>query len=427
MVHDHAVVSFDDERVVANAGVVLPAVLASRLGMVDLVDDWLSLGDVPGAANVGRKVSSIVHAMTLGADSIDDCAVLKAGQTEAVLGFAALAPSTLGTFLRAFTFGHVRQLDRVLAELLRRAWAAGAGPGDGRLVVDVDSFVGQTHGYEKRGASFGYSGIRGYHPLIATRADTGEVLHVRFRRGSVNTAKGVLRFVEELLPRLARAGASGEKLLRADSGFWSNALMDKLAAAGWRYSIGARMQKPVRAAVEAIDDREWVTLEDYPSSGVAQIAETMFNGRRMIVRRVRLLGAQDEMFPQWRHFPFLTNRTDPIKVVEKEHRQHAVVELSIRDLKDQGLAHFPSGKFNANGAWTVLAAIAHNLLRWTQTLGLPGTTIRTASTLRDRLLSVPGRLTRHGRQIRLSMPARWPWATQFLAALERLRALAPPG
>ena len=427
MVHDHAVVSFDDERVVANAGVMLPAVLADRLGIVELVDRWLALGDVPGAANVGRKVSSVVHAMTLGADSIDDCAILKAGQTEAVLGFAALAPSTLGTFLRAFTFGHVRQLDRVFAEVLRRAWTSGAGPGGGRLVVDVDSFVGQTHDYAKEGTSYGYSKVRGYHPLLATRADTGEVLHIRFRKGSANTARGVLRFVDELLPRLERAGATGEKLLRADSGFWNNKLMVKLEAAGWLYSIGARMQKPIRAAVEAIDDDAWTVLLDYPKTGVAEIAETTFNGRRLVVRRVRLLGKQDEMFPHWRHFPFFTNRTDPIGVVEAEHRQHAVIELSIRDLKDQGLAHFPSGRFNANGAWTVLAALAHNLLRWTQTLGLPGTTIRTARTIRDRLLSVPGRLTRHGRQIRLSMPARWPWETQFLDALRRLRALAPPG
>ncbi|MEV4421957.1 IS1380 family transposase, partial [Patulibacter sp. NPDC049589] len=350
MVHDHAVVSFDDERSVANAGVMLPAILADRLGLVELVDRWLSLGDVPGAANVGRKVASVVHAMTLGADSIDDCAILKAGQTEAVLGFAALAPSTLGTFLRAFTFGHVRQADRVFAEMLRRAWTAGAGPGDGRLVVDVDSFVGQTHDYAKEGASYGYSKVRGYHPLLATRAETGEVLHIRFRKGSANTARGVLRFVDELLPRLQRAGATGEKLLRADSGFWNNKLMDKLEAAGWSYSIGARMQKPIRTAVEAIDDDQWTVLADYPKTGVAEIAETVFNGRRLIVRRVRLLGQQDEMFPQWRHFPFFTNRTDPIDVVEAEHRQHAVVELSIRDLKDQGLAHFPSGRFNANGA-----------------------------------------------------------------------------
>lgn len=427
MVHDHAVVSFDDERAVANAGAILPAVLADRLGLVDVVDRCVSLSGGPGAGNAGRKVASIVHAMALGADSIDDCTVLRAGQTEAVLGFAALAPSTLGTFLRAFTFGHVRQLDRVFGELLRRSWAAGAGPGDGRLVVDVDSFVGQTHGYEKQGASFGYTGIRGYHPLLATRADTGEVLHVRCRKGAANTARGVLRFVEELLPRLERAGATGEKLLRADSGFWNNRLMNRLEAAGWFYSIGVRMQKSIQAAIDRIPDQDWTVLADYPKTGVAQIAQTMIGTRRLVVRRVRLLGPQAEMFPQWRHFAFFTNRTEPIEVVEKEHRQHAVVELSIRDLKDGALAHFPSGRFSANSAWTVLGCVAHNLLRWTQILGLPGTTIRTAAKVRTRLLALPGRLTRHGRQTRLRLPARWPWADQFLAALTRLRALPAPG
>lgn len=427
MVHDQAVVSFDDERAVANAGAILPAVLAARLGLVDLVDRCVSLSDGPGAANAGRKVASIVHAMTLGADSIDDCQVVRAGQTEAVLGFSSLAPSTLGTFLRAFTFGHVRQLDRVLGELLRRSWAAGAGPGDGRLVVDVDSFVGQTHGYAKQGASYGYSGIRGYHPLLATRADTGEVLHVRNRKGAANTARGVVRFVEELLPRLDRAGATGEKLLRADSGFWNNKLMDHLQDADWMYSIGVRMQKPIQTAIDAIPDQDWTRLEDYPKTGVAEIAQTMIGTRRLVVRRVRLLGEQAEMFPVWRHFAFFTNRTDPLELVEKEHRQHAVVELSIRDLKDGALAHFPSGKFSANSAWTVLGCVAHNLLRWTQMLGLPGTTIRTAAKTRTRLLALPGRLTRHGRQTRLRLPARWPWADQFLAALRRLRALPAPG
>ncbi len=427
MVHDHAVVSFDDERAVANAGVLLPALVADRLGIEELVDQRVALGDRVGAANPGRKVLSLVHAMTLGADSIDDCQMLRAGQTEAVLGHRAAAPSTLGTFLRSFTFGHVRQLDAVFAETLRRAWIAGGGPGEQRLIVDVDSFVGPTHGYGKQGASFGYSGIRGYHPLLATRADTGEVLHVRCRKGAANTARGVVRFVDELLPRLTRAGATGEKLLRADSGFWNNSLMDRLENAGWFYSIGVRMQKPIRSAIEAIPDRDWQLLEDYPKTGVAQIAQTMIGHRRLVVRRVRLVGQQAELFPQWRHFAFFTNRTDPLELVEAEHRQHAVVELSIRDLKDQALAHFPSGKFNANGAWTVIAALAHNVLRWTQTLGLPGSRMRTSRTLRRRLLALPGRLTRHGRQIRLSLPARWPWTDQFLAALGRLRALAPPG
>jgi DDE family transposase len=178
MVNESAVVVFDDERVVANAGVMLPAVLAGRLGIEALVDESVDLGDRPSGANPGRKVMTMLSAMALGADCIEDCDVLRSGQTEAVLGHRLAAPSTLGTFLRDFTFGHVRQLDRVLAETLKRAWAAGAGPGEDRLVVDVDSFVGEVHGYAKQGAGFGYTGQRGYHPILATRADTGEVLHV---------------------------------------------------------------------------------------------------------------------------------------------------------------------------------------------------------------------------------------------------------
>lgn len=416
-------VIFDDQRAVANAGVLLPAVLADRLGIEALVDETVDLGDRAGAANPGRKVMTLMSAMCLGADCIDDCDVLRSGQTEAVLGHGVAAPSTLGTFLRAFTFGHVRQLDRVLAQSLCRAWSAGAGPGQDRLVVDVDSFVGEVYGYDKQGAGYGYTHKLGYHPIIATRAGTGEVLHIRARKGSANTSRGALRFVEELIPRVARAGAGGEKLLRADSGFWNTKIMNRLQQAGWAYSIGVRQQKPVAAAIAQIPEADWQTLADYPERGEAQIAETLLGQRRLIVRRTRLIGAQAELWPDWRHHAFLTNRTEPLSIVESEHRQHAVVELAIRDLKDQALAHFPSGRFLANAAWTVIAALAHNLLRWTTLIGLPDTTIPTARTLRRRLLSVPGRIVRSARRVTLRLPARWPWQTQFLTALTRLRSL----
>jgi hypothetical protein len=416
-------VVFDDERVVANAGVMLPAVLAGRLGLEALIDQAVCLGDRPGAANPGRKVMSLVSAMCLGADCIEDCDVLRSGQTGAVLGHRVAAPSTLGTFLRAFTFGHVRQLDRVLADGLQRAWAAGAGPGGERLVVDVDSFVGEVYGYDKQGAGYGYTHKRGYHPIVATRAESAEVLHIRARKGSANTSRGALRFVEELIPRVARAGATGAKLLRADSGFWNHKIMARLQAAGWTYSIGVRQQPHIKAAIAAIPEQDWQTLEDYPEEGEAQIAQTMLGRQRLIVRRTRLVGAQAELWPDWRHFAFLTNRVDTLELVESEHRQHAVVELAIRDLKDQALAHFPSGKFLANAAWTVIAALAHNLLRWTTLIGLPDTVIPTARTVRRRLLSVPGRITRTARTVTLRMPARWPWALAFLTALERLRAI----
>src|SRR3954469_3431144 len=423
MVNDSAVVVFDDERAVANAGAMLPATLAMRLGIEALVDETVDLGARRGAAHPGRKVLTLVSAMALGADCIDDCDILRAGRTGEVLDHQVAAPSTLGTFLRAFTFGHDRQLDRVLADTLTRAWAAGAGPAGERLVIDVDSFVGEVFGHGKQGAGFGYTRVRGYHPILATRADTGEVLHVRLRKGSANTSRGMLRFCDELIARIERAGATGPKLLRADSGFWSHKTFDRLERAGWQFSIGARLQPAVRAAIEQIDETAWTTLDDYPPTSIAQIAETTLNGRRLVVRRVRTLDAQGELLPSWELFPFATNRTEALAVVEAEHRQHAVVELCIRDLKDQALAHFPSGKFNANAAWTVIACIAHNLLRWTSVLGLPGKTIRAARTLRRRLLALPGRLTRTARRWTLHLPARWPWHHAFAEALTRIRAL----
>jgi hypothetical protein len=213
-------VEFDDERVVSDAGVVLAATLAGRLGIEVLAQQVVRLRrDRPGAANAGRKVMALLFAMVLGADSLDDCDVLRAGRTRRLLGGWLPAPSTLGTFLRAFTFGHVRQLDKLLAESLGRAWRAGAGPGGGRLVIDVDSFVGEVCGYQKQGAAYGYTRVFGYHPILATRADTREALHIRLRKGSANTQKGIKRFCEELIARVERAGATGTKLLRADSGF----------------------------------------------------------------------------------------------------------------------------------------------------------------------------------------------------------------
>ena len=423
VVVDRVAVAFDDERAVSDAGVMLVATLAERLGIEALAGQLVRLRrDRPGAANAGRKVMALVFAMVLGADSIDDCELLRAGRTRRLLGGWTPAPSTLGTFLRAFTFGHVRQLDALLGRSLERAWQAGAGPGSGRLIVDVDSFVGEVCGRLKQGAAYGYTRLLGYHPLLATRADTREVLHIRLRTGSANTQKGMLRFTEELIARVARAGASGVKLLRADSGFWNTKVFKRLEQAGWQYSIGVRLQKGIREAIEAIPEDAWQTIP-YPDEGEAQIAETTHGGRRLIVRRTRLVGPQAQLWPDWRHFAFLTNRSEEITLVEAEHRDHAVVEQVIADLKEQALAHFPSGEFNANGAWTVLAALAHNLLRWTQLLGLPDTTVRAARTLRRRWLQIAGRLTRHGRTWTLHLPARWPWHSDYLQALERIRAL----
>ncbi len=427
MVHglsDRSAVVFDDERVVVNAGLVLAVTLGRRLGLEQLVDAAVRLGGRPGASRPGRKVLSLVHAMLLGADSIDDCGVLRSGRTEAVLGHKPMAPSTLGTFLRSFSFGHVRQLDRVLGQLLRRAWAAGAGPGAGRLVIDVDSFVGEVHANAKQGAGYGYTHRLGYHPLLATRADTSEVLHVRLRKGAANTQRGALRFVDELLARVRKAGATGQILLRADSGFWNKKVIARLRERGCRYSIGVTMQRHVSARIALIPETAWQPVADYPDTGVCELAETTLGDQRLIVRRVHL-HAQDqqtELFAYWRHFAFITNRTEPAALVDAEHRQHAQVELVIRDLKDQALAHFPSGHYSANSAWTVIACIAHNLGRWTAQIGLPDPTPR-AATIRRRLFALPGRLTSSARRQTLHLPARWPWQTDFIEALTRIRAL----
>jgi hypothetical protein len=422
---DALAVEFDDERLLAGAGVVLTSTLVERLGLEQLVDETVDLGERPGAARPGRKVLSLAHAFALGADSIDDCDLLRAGGTEALLGHRAMAPSTLGTFLRSFTFGHVRQLDRVLGEALRRAWSAGAGPGGERLVIDIDSFVGAVHGYEKEGAGFGYTGERGYHPLLATRSGSGEVLHARLRKGQAGSGRGALRFVQELIARVQRAGACGEILVRADSAFWNKRVMAYLAERGCCYSIGVTMHKAVVERIAQIPDEAWQAVPDYPETGICELAETTLGEQRLIVRRVHLHAqdAQTELFAYWRHFAFVTNRGEDLHVVDREHRQHAEVELVIRDLKDQALAHFPSGRFAANSAWTVIACLAHNLQRWTGTLGLRDPTPRTARTIRRWLLAMPGRLTRTARRSTLHLPARWPWQRQFVEALTRIRAL----
>jgi len=422
---DSLAVEFDDERLVANAGLLLTSTLSERLGIERLVDETVELGERPGAARPGRKVLSLLHAMAAGADSIDDCDVLRAGQTGVVLGHKVMAPSTLGAFLRSFSFGHVRQLDRVLASSIERAWSAGAGPGCARLVIDLDSFIGEVHGYEKQGAGFGYTGERGYHPLIATRSGTGEVLHIRQRKGQAGSGRGALRFVQELYARVRRAGAKGEILVRADSAFWNKKVIAYLARKRCRYSIGVTMHKLVARRIAQIPEDAWEPLADYPETGICELAETTLGDERLVVRRVHL-HAQDEqteLFPYWRHFAFVTNRTEEMHLVDREHRQHAEVELAIRDLKDQALAHFPSGSFAANSAWTVIACLAHNLQRWSGVLGLEDPTPRTAQTIRRRLLAIPGRLTRTARRWTLHLPARWPWQRHFIEALTRIRAL----
>jgi hypothetical protein len=427
VVLDRVDVAFDDERAVAQAGLLLPATLAEGLEIEQLTDALVDLGDRPGAARPGRKLLTLVHALLAGGDCIDDVEVLRCGSTASVLGHRVMAASTVGTWLRAFTFGHVRQLDRVTATVLARAWQAGAGPGDGPLMVDVDSTICEVHGYHKQGACYGYTRRLGLHPLLAFRADTGEVLHARLRKGSANTARGIVRFADELVARLRRASASGELTVRMDSGFWSAKLISRLRQHRVRYSITVRQTKTVRAAIAAIGEAAWVDIGYVPDE-VAQVAETPYRDDRLVVRRVRNLDDQQQLFATWRYHAFVTDRIGTAVGLDADHRRHAVCELAIRDLKTgAGLAHLPSGTFNANAAWLLAATLAHNLLRWTATLGLGVRDQQTvAKTIRRTLLALPGRLTRSARRWTLHLPAGWPWAHDFQMALARLRCIPHP-
>jgi Transposase DDE domain group 1 len=422
---DQLDVAFDDTHAVANAGLLLAATLAERLGIQQAADQVIDLGERPGAAHPGRKLLTLVHSMLVGGDCIDDADLLRCGQTAMVLGHRVMAPSTLGTFLRAFTFGHVRQLDRLTEQLLTRAWAAGAGPGDRPMTVDLDSTVCEVHGHHKQGAAYGYTHTLGYHPLLATRAETGEVLHARQRTGRANTARGTARFVDEVAGRVRRAGVSGELTMRMDSGFWSAKTIRTCRRHRIRYSITVRQTKPIRQAIAAIDEQAGVEIV-YPEAGMAQVAETRYKGDRLIARRTRLVGAQAELFPNWRCHAFVTDRVGTTVELDADHRRHATVELCIRDLKDGvGLRHHPSGKFAANAAWLVIATLAHNLLRWIAAIGL-GTRqeLVVAKTMRRTLLGLPGRITRSARRWRLHLPVGWPWAAWFELALARLRCVA---
>jgi Transposase DDE domain group 1 len=429
---DSVEVTFSDEHLVANAGLVLPASLAQHLGLLGLFDAHLELGDAPGRANVGHKAMTLIHSALLGGDSIDDADALRAGETDAVLGHTVLAPSTLGTFLRSFTWGHVRQLDVVSSQLLKRAWAAGAGPGGDPFTIDVDSSIHETYGFQKQGGScFTYNHVRGYHPLYAVGASTGDVLHVRLRGGSAHSGRGAASFLTETFKRVRDAGSSGPIVLRADSGFYSRNVIDACQKANVRFSVTAKLYKgAIYKAIEGIKEPSWVAIPYFLDG--ADVAETTYQafgpkGRscRLIVRRVRPTpGSQLALFTEFTYHAFVTDRDGEMLDLEADHRRHADIENTIRDLKyGVGLNHLPSGQFGANAAWLALNVMAHNLARFSTRIGL-GESLITTETLRRRYLTVPGRMTRSARRRTLHLPVRWPWAERFLIALQRHREVA---
>lgn len=421
---DRMAVAFDDEHAVDRAGLMLTASLAQHLGLEAVANETVDLGDQAGAFAPGRKLMTLVHSMAAGGDFISDIDMLRAGANTKVLGHRAMAATTVGTFLRAFSFGHVRQLDRVCDVALARAWQAGAGPGEQPLTIDMDSTIVEVHGYAKQGAAYGHTRQRGYHPLLATRADTGEVLHLRFRTGSANTARGARRFIEETIARVRRAGATGPIVLRADSGFHVAKLIEACRAKKVRFSITARQTTTIRAAIDQIPELGWVPLADYPDGGFAELGETVLDdGTRLIVRRTIVLDPSETLFKVWRYHAFVTDREGLAADLDIDHRRHAQVELVIRDLKAGPLAHCPSGRFNANAAWAAAAVLAHNLQRWTAIIGGIDTRPIATKTVRRRYLHLPGRITSSGRRPTLHLPARWPVANRWTSALIAIRAV----
>jgi hypothetical protein len=461
---DRVRVTFDDKRLVANAGLIAPATLAQHLGLRDLFDEHVDLGDAPGRANVGDKALTVVHAVLAGADSIDDCEVLRAGASSAVVGHAVLAPSTIGIYLRSFTWGHARQLDTVAGELLVRAWTAGAGPGAEAVTIDVDSSICETYGLQKQGGTrFTYTHVRGYHPLFATVAGTSDVVHSRLRGGNAHTARGAPSFLAETFARVRAAGATGPLSMRGDSGFYAKKVVDACGMADVRFSITVKLSKSVHAAISKIDPADWTPIPYFLDDG-ADVAECSYrafgkkNGVtcRLIVRRTRPTpGSQLALLVDYSYHAFITDRVGDKVFLDAEHRRHAVVENAIRDLKyGVGLNHLPSGRFGGNAAWLAFNVMAHNMARWTSRLGGLDTTdaaddptvtgpaadhipvedpttpagparksFVATDTLRRHHLCMPGRVSSSARKLHLHLPTHWPWADAFNQMLANLRSV----
>ena len=428
--------TFDEDNLIANAGLLAPGALAQKLGVAELVDEYLKLpADAVGRANGGTKAMTVIGAMLAGGDSIADVDVLRAGAGPELFD-QGRAPSTIGTWLRGFIWASVRMLDKVSRQVLARAWQAGLGPElTSDLTVDFDSTICQVYGTGKQGARFGYTKVRGYHPLLATLAGTGEVLHARMRGGNAGAARGAGSFVRETISRIRHAGARGKLTFRADSAFYSRAFVTACRDHDVAFSVTVDKNTAIRRAIGQIDESAWVPIPYWLDGGadVAETTYTAFKGTtdqvelRLIVRRVRPTpGSQLALDVVFAYHAILTDRTEPMLELEADHRAHAVVELAIRDLKAGGLAHLPSGIFTANAAWLALAVLAHNLGRWTLAAAGEGWSKATTETLRTKLVSMPARLVHSSRRLKLRAPTNWPWRDAFTTALARIAAIPAP-
>jgi hypothetical protein len=440
---------FDDPNLVSAAGLVPVAALARAAGLYDLAAERLSVPTDKGA-NAGLKVASLVAGMVAGADSIDDMALLRHGGMGRVFE-RAYAPSTLGSFLRAFTFGHVRQLDAVASRFLtgladRTPLVAGTGEPDSQVLVDLDDTIVEVHGYSKQGSGYGYSGVRGLNAVLAT-VSTGQAAPVivaqRLRRGACGSPRGAERLVADALAtvkKLCAGPAAVRPLLRADSAFYGHPTVSAAIKAGADVSVTVRLDKRVKAAIAAIDDT-WQTIQYTDAvfdeatdqwisrAEVAEIDFTAFTSKkkadqvsgRLVVRRIPDLNpkanhGQATLFDTWRFHAFFTT-SDPTMIdtvtADKTHRGHAIIEQVHADLKNSALAHLPSGHFWANAAWLVLAVMAFNLTRAAATLAGDTLTKATTATIRRKLITVPARIARSARRLTLHLPQDWPWETDW--------------
>jgi Transposase DDE domain group 1 len=459
-------VVFDDPNLVSAAGLVPVLALAESAGLRHLADEHLSVPTDKGA-NAGLKVSSLVGGMVVGADSIDDMALLRHGGLGRVFA-RAYAPSTLGSFLRAFTFGHVRQLDAIasrflialagLTRLLGGPVHPAAANDGGYALLDVDDTIIEVHGHAKQGAGFGYSGVRGLNALLATLAvplagaTTAPVIVAqRLRKGAAGSPRGAKRLVGDAVKTARRLlGKNHLILVRMDSAFYGRGAVHAALAGGAAVSVTVRMDKAVKKAIAGIDDTAWTPIEYtdavfdeatgrwISSAEVAEVPFTAFAAQkktdhvpgRLVVRRIPDFNAeknqaagQDTLFDVWRFHAFFTT-ADP-KVLntvaaDKTHRGHAVIEQVHSDLKGSALAHLPSGVFTANAAWLVLAVIAFNLARAAASLTDQQMAKATTATIRRKLIMVPARVATSARRITLHLPHAWPWEPAWTALFDRV-------
>ena len=447
---------FDDPNLVSSAGLVPVLTLARSAGLQELAQQHLSVPTDKGA-NAGLKVTSLVAGMVAGADSIDDMALLRHGGMGRMFA-DAYAPSTLGSFLRAFSFGHVRQLDAVASRFLTRLTAqapliARSSDISERVMVDIDDTIIEVHGYSKQGSGYGYSGVRGLNALLATvstKDSAPVVVAQRLRKGSCGSPRGAARLVADALKttRKLTAGNTMRPLVRADSAFYGYATAGAALRAGADVSVTVRMDPKVKAAIAAIDQDAWTPIEYTDAvhdeqtgrwvsrAEVAEIEFTAFSSRkateqvtgRLVVRRIPDLNpgtnaGQETLFDTWRFHAFFTT-TDPALAdtvaADKTHRHHAIIEQVHADLKHAALAHLPSGKFTANAAWLVLAVMAFNLTRAAATITGPGLAKATTATIRRKLIAVPARVASSARRVTLHLPTAWPWESAWTELFTRV-------